>query len=143
MPCDIELLSEHTTCFCRSDSSDARLIDSSGYTMVEEYINSLVTGNITAVKNTKQIPVSFSLKQNYPNPFNPTTKIEYSIPVKSNVKLIIFDLLGREVVTLVDGEESPGNHSIIFDGSKLSSGVYIYSLFSAKQILSKKMILLK
>ena len=125
------------------DSSDARLIDSSGYTMVEEYINSLVAGNITAVKNTKQIPVSFSLKQNYPNPFNPTTKIEYSIPVKSKVKLIIFDILGREVVTLVDGEESPGNHSIIFDGSKFSSGVYIYSLFSPTQILSKKMILLK
>ncbi|MEJ2618187.1 MAG: hypothetical protein P8Z35_24740, partial [Ignavibacteriaceae bacterium] len=69
------------------DSSDARLVDSSGYTMIEEYINSLVSGNITAVENTNQIPVSFSLKQNYPNPFNPTTKIEYSIPVKSKIKL--------------------------------------------------------
>ncbi len=125
------------------DSSDSRLVDSSGFTMIEEYINGLVSGNITGVENTNQVPASFSLKQNYPNPFNPITRIEYSIPVKSKIKLVVFDILGREVLALVDGEEAAGNHSINFDGSRLSSGVYIYSLFSPAQILSKKMILLK
>ena len=125
------------------DSSDAREIDTAGYTMIEEYINGLVGPNITSVENRKQVPAEFILKQNYPNPFNPVTKIEYSIPVKEKVKVEIFDVLGRKVAVLIDREESAGNHSINFDGGNLSSGVYIYRLSSPDQILSKKMILLK
>ena len=125
-----------------NDSSDASLVDASGYTMIEEYINSLVSP-VTSTKDAKQIPVNFSLKQNYPNPFNPTTKIEFLIPVKTKIKLEIFDILGRKISTLIDGEESAGNHSFDFNAYKLSSGVYIYRLSSPNQILSKKMILLK
>ena len=125
------------------DSSDARQIDTSGYTMLEVYINGLIRGNVTSVENNKQIPSDFSLKQNYPNPFNPTTKIEYAIPVTSNVTLEVFDVLGRKIRTLIDKVQSAGNHEIIFDGSDLTSGIYIYTLLSPGQVLAKKMTLIK
>jgi len=124
------------------DSSDASLVDASGYTMIEEYINGLVSP-VTSVKDIRQVPVTFSLEQNYPNPFNPSTKIEFSIPVKTKVKLEIFDILGRKISTLADGEESAGSHSVDFNAYNLSSGVYIYKLSSPNKILSRKMILLK
>ncbi len=107
-------------------------------------------------KYTKQVeidvalPVKFSLGQNYPNPFNPTTKIEYSIPSTSHITLKVYDVIGREVKTLVDDERQPGNYSVQFDAADLPSGVYFYKLkttpaggqagiFSA----SKKLILIK
>ena len=126
-----------------NDSSDANTFGSDGYTMIEEYINSLVSQFPVSVSNAKQIPVDFSLKQNYPNPFNPVTTIEYSIPVKTRIKLEVFDLLGRKVLTLVDQEQTAGKHKVNFNASYLSSGVYIYRLLSPGQILSKKMLLLK
>jgi pectate lyase len=125
------------------DSSDARAAAPDGYTMVEKYINSLAANITTSIKDSRQIPTSFSLKQNYPNPFNPTTKIEFSIPVKASIKLEVFDLLGRKILKLLDQEEDAGNYTINFDGSSLSSGIYIYSLSSPYEIMSKKMILLK
>ena len=75
-----------------------------------------------------EIPKSYHLSQNYPNPFNPSTKIRYSIPVNSQVKLKIYDMLGREVAILVDESKPKGIYSINFDGSNLPSGVYYYSL---------------
>jgi len=94
---------------------------------------------------------NFELKQNYPNPFNPTTTIEYSIPnvgtknfsSLQNVELKIYDVLGREVATLVNEKQSPGNYSVKFDASKLNSGVYFYTLRVGKFASTKKMILLK
>ncbi|HKI77822.1 MAG TPA: T9SS type A sorting domain-containing protein [Ignavibacteriaceae bacterium] len=79
------------------------------------------------------------LKQNYPNPFNPTTKIEYSLPKGSHVSLKVYDLLGREVVTLQNKFQSPGSYSVEFDGSNLASGIYFYVLVTDKFTVSKKM----
>ncbi len=87
--------------------------------------------------------IQFKLNQNYPNPFNPTTEISYSLDRSTNVKLVVFDLMGREVMTLVDQVQSPGDHKVIFDGSGLSNGVYFYKLETDRNVMVKKMILVK
>lgn len=88
---------------------------------------------------------SFELKlsQNFPNPFNPVTTIKFQIPVKSKATLKIIDMLGREIKTLVDGEVAAGEHKIFFDGSFLSSGIYICQLIANGKLYTKKMMLLK
>lgn len=103
---------------------------------------------IVSVDNTDELPDNFSLSQNYPNPFNPNTIIEYSLPAAvsgSNlpVQLKIYDLLGQEVATLVKKQQSAGNYKVEFDGSKLASGIYLYSLHAGEFSKTKKMILLK
>jgi hypothetical protein len=97
-----------------------------------------------------KLPNQFSLSQNYPNPFNPVTKIKYSIPVGTycntplrSVSLKIFDILGKEVATLVNEEKPAGNYEIEFDGSNLSSGVYFYQLSTYGEVETKKLILMK
>ena len=96
----------------------------------------------------KDIPSDYMLSQNYPNPFNPSTKIKYSTPesVKnemSNVKIIVYDILGREVATLVNEQQSPGNYEVIFNANKLPSGTYFYQLTAGSFVQTKKMLLLK
>jgi hypothetical protein len=100
-------------------------------------------GVITSVKDDFYATNSFELFQNYPNPFNPTTTIKFSISEPQKVKLIIYSLLGEEIKVLVDEYKSSGNHSVIFNASSLSTGVYIYSLIAGNKRLSKKLILLK
>lgn len=92
---------------------------------------------------SNQIPVKYELLQNYPNPFNPVTAIEYSLMKTTNVLLIIYDVNGREVETLVNKKQNQGKYREIFDGSKLSSGVYIYKLVTDEFNSTKKMVLLK
>jgi hypothetical protein len=98
-------------------------------------------------KNNNNQPQTFKLYQNYPNPFNPSTQIRFSVPsgktLKQNVRLVIYDILGREVATLVDENKSPGEYKVRFNGSGLSSGVYIYRLQAGGFTESKKMVLLK
>jgi hypothetical protein len=90
------------------------------------------------------LPVEFQLKQNYPNPFNPTTTIEYSIPNSGIVTLKVYDVLGQEVATLVDGFKNANQtHRVEFNGLKLSSGVYYYTLSTDNVTKTKKMLLLK
>jgi hypothetical protein len=89
------------------------------------------------------MPPSFNLYQNFPNPFNPETVIRYSIPEQGHVSLAVFDLLGREVVRLVDGVMPRGDYSVKLDGSILTSGVYCYRLITGQHSLTKSMILLK
>ncbi|MFA7289238.1 MAG: LamG-like jellyroll fold domain-containing protein [Melioribacteraceae bacterium] len=89
------------------------------------------------------IPNVYSLSQNYPNPFNPTTTINYQIPKEGIVQLRVFDILGREVSTLVNEVQTPGNHKVNFDGKYLSSGVYFYRLTSGSFVSTKKFILIK
>jgi len=89
------------------------------------------------------IPEQYTLNQNYPNPFNPSTLITYSVPKESNVKLEIFDLLGRKIATLVSERKVAGNYSVEFNASALGSGVYIYRLTTPGVVLAKKMILIK
>ncbi|QQS36944.1 MAG: T9SS type A sorting domain-containing protein [Ignavibacteriales bacterium] len=85
----------------------------------------------------------FKLEQNYPNPFNPTTKIAFTIPEESRVRITIYDLLGNEVLRLLDEQKPRGSHTIDVNASELSSGVYLYRLKAGKFIQTMKMILLK
>ena len=98
-------------------------------------INSIVNDNIK--------PSSFNLGQNYPNPFNPLTTIKYSIPQAAFVSLKVYDVLGREITTLVDGYKQVGKYEIEFNAADLSSGVYFYRLKEGNHTAVKKMLLLK
>ena len=84
-------------------------------------------------------PTEFSLKQNYPNPFNPTTKIEFTLPSESNVKISVYNLIGQKVAELVNLKFSAGNHSVDFDATKLSSGIYLYKIEAGSFSSVKKM----
>lgn len=88
-------------------------------------------------------PKDFMLFQNYPNPFNPATTISYSIPRYSHVELKIYDMLGREVKTMVSKYQEAGRYSVQLDGSSLSSGIYIYTIHAGEYSASRKLILLK
>ena len=81
--------------------------------------------------------------QNYPNPFNPITTIDYSIPKESFVTIKVYDMLGREVATLINEEKNAGEYSVKFNGSILASGVYLYRMKAGNFIQTKKMILMK
>lgn len=94
-------------------------------------------------ENTKLEPTQFKLDQNYPNPFNPSTVISYQLAVGSHVTLKVYDILGNEVATLINGQKSAGNYSVKFNASNLSSGVYFYQLKAGNLVRTKKMILLK
>ena len=93
--------------------------------------------------NNNEIPTSYRLEQNYPNPFNPVTYISFSIPKAGNVKLIVYDMLGREVAALVNEFKQSGNYSVDFDASNLSSGVYLYKIEAGDFKDTKKMMLVK
>jgi len=99
--------------------------------------------NVENENNSDIKPTNFSLSQNYPNPFNPVTSIKYSVSSMENVTLKVYDILGNEVVTLVNENKSAGNYDVEFDASKLSSGVYFYRLKAGSFIQTKKMVLLK
>jgi len=102
------------------------------------------TGGVTYANNIiNEIPASFSLSQNYPNPFNPTTIIRFQIKDSKTTTLKVFDLLGREVQTLVNEKLKPGEYEVTFDGSNLPSGVYFYKLQAGDFTETKKMILIK
>lgn len=99
---------------------------------------------IISVKSTSDsIPENAFLSQNYPNPFNPSTKIKYSIPTRSNVKIVIYDVLGNTVDTLIDEIKNSGEYEIGFNGSSLSSGVYYYRMEIDNASITKKLLLLK
>ncbi|MCF6269664.1 MAG: T9SS type A sorting domain-containing protein [Melioribacteraceae bacterium] len=98
---------------------------------------------ILSYKDAGENPNKFSLSQNYPNPFNPSTFINYSLPKSGFVELKVYDMLGREVASLVNKEQSIGNYKIEFNASNLTSGVYFYRISSAGFTKSMKMILLK
>ena len=99
---------------------------------------------ITDIKeNQLSLPGSFSLSQNYPNPFNPTTVIEYNLPANALVSIKVFDILGREVKTLVNEYQAAGSRSVVFDAANLPSGVYFYTLETGTFRNTKKFILLK
>ena len=86
---------------------------------------------------------SYKLFDNFPNPFNPTTKIKYQSPELSKVKLTVYDVLGREVKTLVNEEKPAGSYEVEFDGTNLPSGIYFYRIETSKFSDTKKFVLLK
>jgi hypothetical protein len=108
----------------------------SGWTNPPEIIS-----NVRELSST--VPEVFTLSQNYPNPFNPETKIKFQIPTSSDVVLQVFDVLGREVKTLVNERLQPGSYETTFDGKDLSSGVYLYRLQAGGFVETKKLLLLR
>jgi len=164
-----------------NSASDRNVIGTNGYTMLENYLNSLVGTNpgTTSVRKDPSIPAQFLLEQNFPNPFNPSTVISYQLLAPSArqtaglpasagsqgqagglavegsavslVKLSVYDVLGREVATLVNAEQSPGRYQVLFEAGNLKSGVYFYRL-QARQVSggqagnfveTKKLVLVK
>jgi tetratricopeptide (TPR) repeat protein len=85
----------------------------------------------------------FALSENYPNPFNPSTTINYTLPEGGKVQIRIFDILGCEVATLMNGFDSKGQHSVVWDGSNAASGIYFYNISFKNQAMNKKMLLVK
>ncbi len=107
-------------------------------------------GTAVSVENEKGIPAEFSLSQNYPNPFNPTTTIKYSIPAvdensssATNVIIKVYDILGKEITTLVNQTQNPGQYKVTFNAVNLPSGLYFYRLQVGNNILTKKCLLIK
>ncbi len=105
--------------------------------------------DIIGVKQISSIAQRFSLSQNYPNPFNPSTKIKYTIPKLAsvpavNVKLVVYDITGRLVSTVVNAFQSPGTYEADFNASNFASGIYFYKLSAGEDYNEvKKMVLLK
>jgi photosystem II stability/assembly factor-like uncharacterized protein len=107
------------------------------------YTNGAVSTSIEFPNGAAELPGAIRLNQNYPNPFNPSTVINFELNSTGEVLLQVFDLLGREVATLVNSRVTAGSHSVNFDASRLSSGVYVYRLQAGNQVMSRKMVLLK
>jgi outer membrane protein assembly factor BamB len=110
--------------------------------------NNKRTGNkvetlTSVITEDEDIPKSYSLLQNFPNPFNPSTKIFYALPNTGTVQIKVFDLLGQEIVTLVNETKAAGNYQIDFNASSLPSGIYLYRINAGSFVQTKKMILLK
>jgi hypothetical protein len=103
----------------------------------------LLGQNLTSVNYGQVHLWNYQLNQNYPNPFNPSTIISFNLPTRTFVTLKIFDLLGREVATLISEELSAGNYSRQWNASKLPSGIYFYRLQAGSYAQSKKLVLLK
>ncbi len=115
-----------------------------GETSAFSNIGQFIPSNATGIKPEGRVPVSFELAQNYPNPFNPSTSIKFGIPTAEKVTLRVFNVLGREVATLIKAEfKEAGTYNVSFDASHLSSGVYFYKLEAGKNVTAKKMLLLK
>jgi len=99
----------------------------------------LVKGGNT-LSATGALPASFQLHQNYPNPFNPSTNIRFELPAEAQVKLIVYDVLGKEIAQLVNGTQSAGRHEVLFDGAALTSGIYYYRLEIQNAAEGKKFV---
>lgn len=100
-------------------------------------------GIVTGVQDTRIIPLQFKLSQNYPNPFNPTTSLQFAIGSRQFVSLKVYDVLGKEIVTLVNEEKEAGEYAVEFDGANLTSGIYYYRLEAGIFSETRKMVLLK
>lgn len=98
---------------------------------------------LTGINAVAPVPQVFSLSQNYPNPFNPSTSIEFTLPKTVRVQLKVYNVLGQEVATLVNGTETAGLHSASFNASNLASGVYLYRIVAGDYVSARKMLLLK
>ena len=109
----------------------------------QDTVNFYLVSVIGIKKINNSIPATFTLSQNYPNPFNPVTTIKFDIPKSSNVKLIIYDLLGKEVIKLADDKLNPGTYNIEWNASSFASGVYFYKLTAGDYIQTKKLVLIK
>jgi hypothetical protein len=114
------------------------------YYRLKQYDNDGAFKELNTIEvDYSNVPSAFGLSQNYPNPFNPSTRISFQVPVKSNVNVSVYDILGHKVATLVNETKQPGQYDITFDSSHLSSGVYFYKMQSDKFVITKKMTVIK
>lgn len=126
------------------DTSYARVPDGSNIMAKKTPVSKGATnGTGTSVQYTKMIAAEYSLQQNYPNPFNPSTTISYRIAANTFVTLKIFDVVGREITTLVNQQQAIGEYQTTFNASTLSSGIYFYRLNAGNYSQMKKMVLIK
>jgi len=138
--------------YCQNDLYDIEFLDEQTGIMVGGRGSILRTANaaLSVAQRSSLAPQAFLLEQNYPNPFNPSTTIQYQLPTASDVRLEVYDLLGRKVMTLVNTRQVAGTYSVQFNAAALASGVYFYRLqagatnsASAPFVQTKKMILVK
>ncbi len=123
-------------------TSDAGVVGDGWY--VDDVKLTNYCGNLVGISgNNNSIPFKYALEQNYPNPFNPATVIKYQLPKTSNVKISVFDILGKEVAALVNGNVEAGYHQVEFNGSNFASGLYIYKIEADGFTDVKKMMLVK
>jgi len=145
------------------DLGESIAIDSAGNIVVSgEFVDTVIFGGTTLVSEGGQdmfvakieriivdvqsqpsLPKEFWLYQNYPNPYNPTTTIVYGLRERTNVELKVFDILGREVISLVNEEQPSGKYEIVFDATSISTGIYFYRLQAGSFVETKKMVLMK
>jgi hypothetical protein len=100
-------------------------------------------GTVSDVEKTQLSPTVFKLEQNYPNPFNPSTTIQYDVPSRTHVVLMIYNILGQSVAELVNAEQNAGHYETRFDASALASGVYLYRLQAGSNVQTRKLIVVK
>jgi len=126
--------------FDKKNSKDSLLVIYRGY---DKSLNEIYSKKV--VYTLQEVPATFALYQNYPNPFNPTTTIEYDLPNRLHVNLSVYDILGQQVVTLINSEQDEGYYKISFNASAkgLASGVYLYRIKAGDYVVTKKMMLLK
>ena len=139
-------LSDDGNMFVTADIENSRIIPNGGAVNIYDITlpDYVVHGaNVTSVEESNEIPASLELSQNYPNPFNPSTNISFELPQSELVQLKVYNMLGQEVANLIDGRMNSGKHTVNFDASQLSSGVYIYRLVAGNQSITKKMMLIK
>jgi hypothetical protein len=141
-PSPVSNMMNALTAKCISDT--VRLFIPGGYTTVG-VANFVVTGcgTVTGISTNQNLPKQYNLSQNYPNPFNPVTKISFDIPKSSLVSLKVYDVLGKEVASLVNEVKNPGSYIVDFNGVSLSSGIYFYKLETNGFTSVKKMMLIK
>ena len=121
-----------------------RYYDSPFYQLYGAIINGVQYGTIVSVDQmAAPFPGRVALQQNFPNPFNPTTTIRYELPEHLLVRLSIYNVLGQEITTLVDGEKEAGYYQIEVDASMLSSGVYFYRMLAGSFVSVRKLVVMK
>jgi hypothetical protein len=140
MPNDWELAHDLSV----DDPADRNSIGQDGYTQLEVYLNSLTGEMVTHVQDVAASrPREFLLHQNYPNPFNPSTNIGFVTPQTGRVSIVVFDLLGRRVATVIDESRTAGDHEVTFFSRDLPSGMYVYQMRHEGRIQTRKLIIVR
>jgi len=123
-------------------TSDAGVVGD-GWYVDDVKLTNYCAGTPVGIGQNTGIPMQYGLDQNYPNPFNPTTYIKFQLPEGGNVKITVFDILGKEVASLINEKMEAGYHNVEFNASNLASGLYIYKMESGDFTDVKKMMLIK
>jgi hypothetical protein len=124
-------------------TNDSAMVNVTSSSNIDSINFHLYRGSVGIKQISSVVPSEYKLYQNYPNPFNPRTRIQYSVVSSKNVSLIVYDILGKEVETLVNEKQSPGVYEVTFNAGNLSSGIYFYTLISGDFKATKRFVLIK